>query len=171
MRNSSKGTYIAHLLILVFVTVAVLLPFIDKAVHIDDTLFIWTARQIIERPWDFYGFQGNWQGTLATAPEMIKNPPMSAFYMALVARFAGFSEKALHIAFIFPAFLAVWGSYALARRICSMPLLAALLALATPAFLVSSTTLMCDVVMLAFWVWAVFFWVKGVEDGSRGICQ
>lgn len=166
MRNPSKGTYLAHFIILAAVTAAVLLPFVDKAFHMDDTLFLWTARQILERPWDFYGFQGNWDGALASAPAIIKNPPVAAYYLALAGWFAGFSEKTLHLAFIFPAFLAVWGSYALARRISSMPLLAALLALATPAFLVSSTTLMCDVVMLAFWVWAVFFWVKGVEDQS-----
>jgi 4-amino-4-deoxy-L-arabinose transferase-like glycosyltransferase len=133
----------------------------------DDTLFLWTARQIIERPWDFYGFQVNWDGALVAAPEMIKNPPIAAYYMALAGWFAGFSEKTLHLAFMFPAFMAVWGTYALARRMSSMPLLAAILVLATPAFLVSSTTLMCDVLMVAFWAWAAFFWIKGIEDGSH----
>ena len=166
MRNPSKGTYLAHIIILAAVTAAVLLPFVDKAFHMDDTLFLWTARQIIERPWDFYGFQGNWDGTLAAAPEIIKNPPVAAYYMALAGWFAGFSEKTLHLAFMLPAFMAVWGAYAIARRMSSLPLVAGLLGLATPVFLVSSTTLMCDTVMLAFWVWAVFFWIKGVEDGS-----
>src|SRR3990170_177948 len=167
MRNPSKGTYLAHIIILAAVTLAVLLPFADKAFHMDDTLFLWTARQIIERPWDFYGFQGNWDGALAVAPEIIKNPPIAAYYMALAGWFAGFSEKTLHLVFMLPAFMAVWGAYALARRMTMMPLLAALLGLATPAFLVFSTTLMCDVLMLAFWVWAAFFWIRGVEDGSR----
>jgi 4-amino-4-deoxy-L-arabinose transferase-like glycosyltransferase len=167
MRNPSKGTYLAHIIILAAVTVAVLLPFADKAFHMDDTLFLWTARQIIERPWDFYGFHGNWDGTLVAAPDIIKNPPIAAYYMALAGWFAGFSEKTLHLAFMFPAFLAVWGAYSLARRMSSLPLFAAIAILATPAFLVSSTTLMCDVLMLSFWVWAVFFWIKGIEDGSR----
>lgn len=167
MRNPSKGTYLAHIIILAAVTLAVLIPFADKAFHMDDTLFLWTARQISERPWDFYGFQGNWDGTVAAAPDIIKNPPLAAYYMALAGWFAGFSEKALHLAFMFPAFMSVWGAYALARRVTMMPLLSALAVLATPAFLVSSTTLMCDVLMLSFWVWAVFFWIKGVEDESR----
>lgn len=167
MRNHSKGTYFAHFVIMAAVTAAVLLPFADKAFHIDDTLFLWTAKQILNKPWDFYGFQGNWDGTLAAAPDIIKNPPVAAYYLALAGWAGGFSERALHLAFILPAFMAVWGTYALARRMTSMPLLAALLALATPAFLVSSTTLMSDVLMVAFWVWAVFFWIKGVEDSSR----
>lgn len=166
MRYPLKGTYLAHIIILAAVTAAVLLPFAGKAFHMDDTLFLWTARQIIERPWDFYGFQGNWDGTLAPAPEFVKYPPLAAYYMAFAGWAAGFSEKALHLAFMLPAFLAVWGTYALARRKSSLPLIAALAGLATPAFLVSSTTLMSDAVMLAFWVWAVFFWIKGVEDGS-----
>lgn len=166
MRNSSKGTYLAHLIILAAATVVILLPFVGKAFHVDDTLFIWTARQIIEKPWDFYGFQANWDGAMVPAPEIIKNPPLAAYYLASAGWFFGFSERALHMAFIFPAFLAAWGTYALARRYVSLPLYASLLALATPAFLVSSTTLMCDVLMTAFFVWAVFFWVKGVEDAS-----
>jgi hypothetical protein len=33
-----------------------------------------------------------------------------------------------------------------------------------PVFLVSSTSVMCDVPMLACWVWAVVFWVEGLEN-------
>jgi 4-amino-4-deoxy-L-arabinose transferase-like glycosyltransferase len=42
-------------------------------------------------------------------------------------------------------------------------MLAACATLFTPAFLVSSTTLMCDTLMLAFWVWAIVLWVEGME--------
>jgi len=167
MRNSSKGTYLSHLIILAAATVALLLPFAGKAFHVDDTLFLWTARQILEKPWDFYGFQANWDGYLVPATDIIKDPPLAAYYLALAGSLAGFGEKALHTAFILPAFLAVWGTYSLARRAVSIPLYSAFLALATPAFLVSATTLMSDVLMTAFFVWAIFFWVKGVEDKSN----
>ena len=43
-------------------------------------------------------------------------------------------------------------------------MLAALATLFTPVFLVSSLTVMCDVILLAFWVWAVVFWVEGTEQ-------
>ncbi len=155
-----------HIAILTAAVAAGLFVFIDKAVHMDDTLFIWTARQILERPWDFYGFSANWDGKTALAVEIIKNPPLAAYYLAAAGYFYGFTERALHAAFIIPAVFAVLGTYALARRFTSMPFLAALAAFATPAFLVSSTTLMCDVMMLAFWVWAVFLWVKGVDEGK-----
>ena len=35
------------------VVILLLLPFIGKAVHIDDPLFIWTAQQIQKHPFDF----------------------------------------------------------------------------------------------------------------------
>lgn len=157
---------IFHISLLSAAVIAALLVFSDKAFHMDDTLFIWTARQILERPWDFYGFSANWDGTIAPATEIIKNPPLAAYYLALAGYSLGFTEKALHTAFIIPALLAVLGTYALARRLASMPFAAALAAFAAPAFLVSATTLMCDVMMLAFWVWAVFFWIKGVDEGE-----
>jgi len=166
MRDHSKGTYLAHILFLAAATFAVLLPFVDKAFHVDDTLFLWTARQIVERPWDFYGFHGNWDGALSPAVDIIKNPPLAAYYMAAAGFLGGFSEKTLHFAFMLPAFMAVWGTYSLARRMGTTALVAAFLCLATPAFLVSSTTLMCDTMLVAFWVWAVFFWVRGVETSS-----
>jgi hypothetical protein len=43
---------------------------------------------------------------------------------------------------------------------------ATLAILFTPAFLVSSTTIMCDVPMLAFWVWAVVLWIEGLEKNN-----
>src|ERR1039458_10084231 len=47
---------------------------------------------------------------------------------------------------------------------CERPLLATVIAIFTPAFLVSSTTLMCDVLMLPFWVWALVFWERALAN-------
>ena len=38
-----------------------LFPFIDKPFHMDDPMFLWTARQIQKTPLNFYGFDVNWQ--------------------------------------------------------------------------------------------------------------
>jgi len=46
-------------------------------------------------------------------------------------------------------------------------LLATVVAIFTPAFLVSSTTLMCDVPMLAFWIWTIVFWERALGN-ERG---
>lgn len=142
-----------------------LLPFSDKAFHMDDTLFIWVARQVVQSPLDFFGFTGNWGGVEEEARRFIKNPPLVSYYIALAGTVFGWSERALHIAMTVPAALAATGAWLLARRLCSNPLAATLAGVLTPVFAVSGTTVMCDMTMLALWVWAVFLWVKGIEDG------
>jgi 4-amino-4-deoxy-L-arabinose transferase-like glycosyltransferase len=148
-------------------TLACLLPFLTKAVHMDDPLFIWTARHIQKDPLNFYGFTVNWYTAPAPMAEVMQNPPLTAYYMAFVASCLGWSETALHFGFLWPAVAAILGVYFLGREFCGHPFLAALATLATPAFLVSSTSLMCDIMMLAFWVWAVFFWMRGLAQSSH----
>jgi hypothetical protein len=94
---------------------------------------------------------------------VMQNPPLSSYYMALAATFLGWSEPAMHGAFLVPAVAATLGTFFLARRFCDSPLLAALLTLFTPVFLVSATGVMCDVWLLALWVWSVESWLRGLE--------
>ncbi len=154
-------------LICIAATLLCLAPFAAKAFHIDDTVFLYVARQICAHPLDPYGFNINWYGYEMCMAEVNQNGPLVSYYIALAASCVGWSEIALHLAFLFPALAAVLGTYFLAARFCTRPLLAALATLLCPVFLVSSTTLMCDVMMLAFWVWAVFLWVRGTERGSH----
>jgi hypothetical protein len=151
---------------LAIVTVAALLPFLAKPFNIDDPLFIWTAHQIQSHPANPYGFDVNWYGTSEPMWGVTENPPLAGYYLALAAGIFGWSEKALHFAFLFPAIAVILGTHRLARHFCNSPMLAAGVTLFTPVFLVSSTTVMCDVLMLAFWVWAVVFWVEGTENGN-----
>jgi 4-amino-4-deoxy-L-arabinose transferase-like glycosyltransferase len=148
---------------LALVVLAALVPFLARPFNIDEPLFIWTARQIQMHPGNPYGFNVNWYGTAMPMSVVTKNPPLACYYLALAAKLFGWSEAGLHAAFLLPALAAIWGTYRLARRLCQWPLLAALATLFTPVFLVSATTVMCDVLMLAFWVWAVVLWLEGME--------
>jgi 4-amino-4-deoxy-L-arabinose transferase-like glycosyltransferase len=150
--------------ILVIVTLACLLPFADKALHIDDPLFVWAGRHMQTRWWDPYGFDVNWYGWAMPMHEVTKNPPLACAFIALIISIFGENEFALHIGFLFQAIAVVLGTYALARRLCDHPLHAALATLFTPVFVISSTTLMCDVLMVALWIWAVVSWIRGLEE-------
>lgn len=163
-RALDPGTARRDALLVAAVTVILLLPFVGKAFHIDDPLFLKAARQIRSNPLDFYGFRVNWYGTEQPMWEVTKNPPLGSFFIALAAEVAGWSEVALHLAFLLPAVAAALGTLALARRFCTHPLIATFAAVATPAFLVSSTNVMCDVLLVAFWVWAVELWARGFES-------
>src|SRR3990167_8232379 len=101
---------------LVLATALSLVPFAGKAFHVDDPLFLWTARQVQSHPADFYGFRVNWYGTDMAMAGVTKNPPVAAYYLAAAAALAGWGETALHLAFLLPAIAAVLGTFALARR-------------------------------------------------------
>jgi hypothetical protein len=145
-------------------TVLVLVPFSGKAFHVDDTLFLFAAKQIVKHPLDPYGFQLVWNTSVERMSDVTENPPLTCYYAALVGRIAGWSERALHLAFLLPALGLVLGTYRLGRHCTRFPLLAALAALLTPGVLVSATSVMCDTMMVAFWVWAVVLWVEGLEQ-------
>src|SRR5581483_8457132 len=73
----------------------------------------------------------------------------------------GWNEIGLHALFLLPAVAVVLGTWRLAKSAGGPPVLAGLAALLMPVFLLSSTTVMCDTLMLAFWTWAVVCWVEG----------
>jgi len=157
----------ASIILLLLATLLCLLPFLDKAFHIDDPLFIWTAQWISHHPFDPFGFMVNWYGSAEPMAAIMRNPPLSSYGLAAVGAFFGWGERTLHLAFLAPALACVVGTYRLAQQLCRYPLGAALATLVCPAFLLSATTVMCDVTMLAFWVWALALWIRGIEDPDR----
>ena len=152
--------------VLTVATLAFLLPFSGKAFHIDDPLFIWAGRQMRAHPFNPYGFDVNWYGTTMRMADVTKNPPVACAYIALLSSIFGEREFWLHVGFLAQAVAAVLGTYALAHRFCRQPFSAALATLLTPVFLVSSTTLMSDVLMLALWVWATVWWLHALDKNG-----
>lgn len=151
-------------LIPVAVVAVLLLAFVRRAFCIDDPLFIWMAEQILKHPLDPYGFSVNWGVVQQPMSVVLQNPPLNSYFIAGVIAIGGLRETVLHAAFILPAAAAAWGTFLIARRFCAHPVEATLAAVLTPAFLVCGSTVMCDMMMLAFWVWAVHLWLKGMDD-------
>jgi 4-amino-4-deoxy-L-arabinose transferase-like glycosyltransferase len=149
---------------LLLVVLATLAPFLAKPFNIDDPFYIWTALQIQAHPTDPFGFNVEWGWTASPMWKVTGNPPLASYYLAAGAGIFGWDEITLHLVFLLPALAVVLGTHRLARRFCNQPMLAALATLFTPVFLVSSLTVMCDVPMLAFWIWTVVFWVEGMEQ-------
>jgi 4-amino-4-deoxy-L-arabinose transferase-like glycosyltransferase len=147
-----------------FIILLSLGPFLNKPVHIDDPLFVWTAEQILKHPVNFYGFDANWTGMARPLSVTDCNPPATSYLLAGVAALFGWREVFLHGAMMLVAFAAAAGIFQLACVWCERPLLATLIALSTPVFLISATTLMCDVPMFALWIWAVVFWERALKN-------
>ncbi len=151
-------------LLLTAATVACLLPWVNRAFFVDDPLFLWSAERILADPRDFYGGDVIWGPTTTRLVDEFQNPPLQSYYLAAVARYSGFREIPLHLAMLLPTLAAVLGTYSLARRLSELPLLAGAILLTSPGFLLSSTTLMCDVPMLALWIWAIVLWSRGIDE-------
>lgn len=177
--------------IAVFLPLSILALFLFKPFHMDDPIFLWTAQNILglhrapsaevvaragggDAPppvpcvlgfsLDFYGFEVNWYRTVQPMWEVNQNPPLLAYYLALWGRFAGFSEVAMHAAMLLPTAWCIAGIFCLARRFTKKPLAATLCATLNPLFLVSASTVMCDAPMLAFYVWCIEYWGRGLDS-------
>ena len=141
-----------------------LLPFSGRAFHIDDPLFVWSGQQIVKHPFDPYGFDVLWDNFVEPMSGVTKNPPLACYYVAAIGSVAGWSERALHLGFLLPALALAFGCYRLALRFTKSPLIAAMATLFTPGVLVSASSVMCDTLMLALWVWAAVLWIEGFDD-------
>lgn len=166
-RRSSEINIRIFILSAVFIPTLFLAPFLTKAYHIDDTLFIRVAEHILTHPLDFYGFPVNWYGFEMPMYEVNQNPPLVSYFIAFASLFAGWGEFSIHLAFLLPALALSTGTFVLARSFCSTPWLAVLGLVLTPVFMVSATNIMTDTTMLALFVWAVFFWIKGVDENRN----
>ena len=144
--------------------VGLLALFLNKAFTIDDPLFLALGRHLQHDPLDFYGFDVHWYAEPERMAAVTKNPPLAGYFIALAAWLVGWSEPALHAAFLVPAAAVVAATYGLARRFGSSPLAATWAGLWSPVFLVSSTNVMCDTLMLALWSWSVLLWVRGLDQ-------
>ena len=143
--------------------IVLLIPFTNKAFHIDDTVYVWVAKQIVEDPFDPYGFDMNWEGTAVPVYTFNQNPPGVSYYLAALGSVFGWDEAVLHLGMAIMAGLLSLGTYLLARDFCARPMLAVLVAITSPAVYVSSTSVMSDVPMAAYYVWAIYLWKSGLD--------
>lgn len=139
-----------------------LLPFLNKAYHIDDILFLWVTEQIQRAPLDFYGFTVNYGRAAPHIYEIFHNPPVVSYYLALFGAVFGGNEAVYHIAMLLPTALTLFGMYLFVRELAPAPVLVTAFAALTPAFMVSASTLMADVPLVGFYVWAVYAWRRGM---------
>ncbi len=166
VEGAARGMHARRAAIAAALAVVPVLLFLNKALHIDDPLFVWTAQHLLEDPVAFYGFDVNWYGVPESMHAVNQNPPLFSYYLVLFGVLFGWREWGLHLAMMPLAALTGAGAYLVARRFCAHPLTAAATAVLTPVFLVSATTLMCDVPMLALWLWAMHCWIVGRERRS-----
>ena len=156
------------LVILVILTIALHLPFIAEAFHLDDAQYLDVALNVSHNPlfpMDLPSvFEGHHQDLWGHT-----HPPLNAYLIAGLVYLHGGppSERFLHTSFLlFPILLTV-GFYFLARRFAVDPLIATALLATNPTLMVSAHTLMADVPLVALWVCAVVLFVRGIDEQNQ----
>lgn len=154
------------LALLVLVVAGCAIPFLAQPFHMDDNFYMDMARSArahplfpYDTPYSFGGFH---------VPDMASHshPPMQAYFLAVVQRFAGEGEGrewAYHLAALIFPLLATLSMYFVAGRFVDRPIWPALALAVSPLFLVMGHTLMTDVPMLAFWLAAIACLLWAVE--------
>jgi hypothetical protein len=117
-----------------------LLPFLGKAYHIDDPVFLTIADHIRHAPTRPYDVTINWGYLKAPVSRFMGSPPLAAYYLALGRAIGPDSEWWMHLWMLPFPFL---GLFAL-RRLGGKDPLVACLWISAPAVLVSATNLMPD---------------------------
>jgi Dolichyl-phosphate-mannose-protein mannosyltransferase len=147
---------------------AVTVPFLGKAFHIDDVYYLEIARQILVDPLRPYDFSYVSEGRLRYVFENDWSPPFFNYVLALGLLLFGEDEVPLHI--IMGAFTASVGvsTYFLALRFSERPLVAASLVLLNPLF-VPGQNLMLDTPMLGLGLAGLACHVWGTDRRSIGL--
>lgn len=158
---------VRELAIVAAFTCLAFLPFVGKAYHIDEPLFLAPARHILGDPLHPLDFEFNWYGRAVPMSEINNTPPLTLYALAAGLKLTGGAELPMRLLFLPFDLLAALSLYLLAARFLSRPLLPTLIVIASPAYLLSMTLLYPEKLMAAFGFLGLWALVKGVDEGSR----
>ena len=146
------------------------LPFLTQAVQGDDVYYLAGAEHAQIEPlhpnharYLFMGDTVDMRGH--------PHPPLDAWILgALLAAFGDIYEVPFHLAYTIFSIIAALSMWSLARRFSRRPLLATLLFLAVPAFVVNGNSFESDLPFLAFWMAAIALFIRAIEEDSTLAC-
>jgi len=155
-----------QLIIVALVVLALRLPFLNQALQGDDILYLTEAAHAQIEPlhpkdteYVFMGRDIDMRGQ--------SHPPLNAWFLALfLAANKDVSEIPFHAVYILFSLIAAFSALALARRFSPYPMLATLLFLATPAFVINGTSLESDIPFVALWLLSTAFYIAAVGRTS-----
>jgi hypothetical protein len=153
-------------LLIVAIVLALRLPFLHQAIQGDDLYYLYGAEHAQIEPLHPDHAKYLFEGDLVEMRGH-SHPPLNSWILgALLWALGDVREVPFHLAYSLFSILAALAMLSLARRFCDQPLLATLLFIAVPAFVVNGNSLESDLPFLAFWMLAVAWFVKGVEENS-----
>lgn len=158
------------LLVVFLFLVLFYVPFINKAVHIDDGNFIEMAQAIdfpfSVKPGYLYYFMGgkaeNWNPFNST------HPPFIPVYLKITSLITGYKDYLMHICFLLFPVLLLLSTFLLAKELNVEPIPALMIICGNAALLPVSHNLMADAPMLSLWILAAYFLISGIRKNLPG---
>ena len=150
-------------LILLFAT----LPYLNKAFHVDDVLYLRVADQILHTPLDPYHGLVLWDapdGQPASLFQTDFNPPLWKYLLAGTIRLFGRSEWTLHLLESAFVWLAGLGVFRLSRRFSAFPVWCTAMIVLGPFFL-PGQNIMLEGPLLCFSIWAIEWQCRAWQTG------
>jgi hypothetical protein len=159
---------VRSLLLVLAVVLLIRLPFLNQAIQGDDPNYLSGAEHAQIDPlhpsharYLFMGQEVTMQGH--------SHPPFNLWFLAAVLALVGdIREIPFHAAYMLFSLVAALGMWSLARRFSPQPLLATLLFLAAPAFVVNGNSFEADVPFLALWIASIALFIGAVDARSVG---
>ncbi|MBI2627793.1 glycosyltransferase family 39 protein, partial [Candidatus Nomurabacteria bacterium] len=155
-----------NILIIVLFVLFLTLPFANKAVHIDDIVFLYISNQITKEPLKPYSFNLEWS-TLSGLATHITDPPLISYYAALITVLFGESKLVLHTSYIIFPLLAGVSMYYISKKFTQKPLFPTLFLITSATFVVMSHNFMLDIPFLALFLASLCFYIYGVDSKNN----
>ncbi len=153
-------------LAIIALVLALRLPFLHQAIQGDDLYYLYGAQHAQIEPLHPDHAKYLFDGDLVEMRGH-SHPPLNSWILgALLFACGDVREVPFHLAYSLFSIIAALAMFSLARRFCERPFLATLLFIAVPAFVVNGNSLESDLPFLAFWMLAIAWFVKGVEESS-----
>ena len=155
-----------QVLIILLAVIALRAPFLNQAIQGDDLYYLYGAEHAQIDPLHpdhaTYAFRGR-----LVSMQGHSHPPFDSWFLGvLLAIFRDVREIPFHAAYVVFSCIAGLSALALARRFSPHPLLATLLFLATPVFIVNGNSLESDLPFVAFWLLSIALFVHAVDRRS-----
>lgn len=133
------------------------LAFLTKPIHLDETLYLRIAGQVLKEPARPLGFDLYWFGRTIPASLAHPNPPTIGYLLAPSAAAAGGGVAAMRLAALPFELLAALFLYLLAAKFLARPLLPVLAVLAGPGWWITIHELHLEKFMAAFGFASLYF--------------
>jgi len=154
------------ILVCVLAVLALRLPFLNQPIQGDDVYYLEGAQHAQIDPLHPHHARYAFQGAVVDMRGH-PHPPFNAMFLgAVLAAVRDVREPVFHAAYILFSLIAVMAALSLASRFSPHPLLATLMFMAVPAFVVNGNSLEADVPFLAFWMASVALFVSAEERRS-----